>query len=48
MEAPWTKTPAEVLQHYGVDPARGLSADQAAMHAELYGKNGMCTTEHLM
>jgi len=40
MDAPWTKTPEQVLQHYSVDPARGLSKDQAAKHAELYGKNG--------
>jgi len=40
MDAPWTKTPEQVLQHYCVDPARGLSTDQAAKHAKLYGKNG--------
>ena len=40
MEAPWTKTSEEILQHYGVDPQRGLTSDQASKHAELYGKNG--------
>ncbi|KAF9466319.1 Ca-transporting ATPase [Collybia nuda] len=39
MEAPWTKSPQEVLEHFSVDPARGLSSDQAAKHAEIYGKN---------
>lgn len=41
MDVPWTKTPEEVLQYYVVDPTSGLSADQVAKHAELYGKNGM-------
>ena len=40
MEEPWTKSPDDILQHYSVDPARGLSTDLAAKHAELYGKNG--------
>ncbi len=40
MEAPWTKSPEEILQHFGVDPSRGLTSAQAAKHAELYGKNG--------
>ncbi|KAK0197253.1 Ca-transporting ATPase [Armillaria mellea] len=39
MEAPWTKSPKEILQHFGVDPSRGLTSAQAAKHAELYGKN---------
>ncbi|TFK42951.1 Ca-transporting ATPase [Crucibulum laeve] len=39
MEAPWTKTPQEILEHYGVDATRGLTFDQAAKHAEIYGKN---------
>ncbi|KAK0503109.1 Ca-transporting ATPase [Armillaria luteobubalina] len=39
MEAPWTKSPEEILQHFGVDPNRGLTSAQAAKHAELYGKN---------
>ncbi|KAF8232344.1 Ca-transporting ATPase [Tricholoma matsutake] len=39
MQAPWTKSPHEILEHFGVDPNRGLSADQAAKHAEVYGKN---------
>lgn len=41
LEDPWTKTPEEILQFYSVDPARGLTSDLAAKHAELYGKNGM-------
>ncbi|KAF9246479.1 hypothetical protein BU15DRAFT_58516 [Melanogaster broomeanus] len=28
-----------ILEHFGVDPSRGLTADQAAKHAELYGRN---------
>jgi len=39
MEAPWTKSPHEILEYYGVDPNRGLSSDQAEKHAEIYGKN---------
>ena len=41
MEAPWTKSPEEILEHFTVDPNRGLSSDQALKHAEIYGKNGM-------
>jgi Ca2+ transporting ATPase len=45
MDTPWTKTPEEILQYYAVDPTSGLSPDQAAKHAELYGKNGvLCTS----
>ena len=40
LEAPWTRTPEHILQHYAVDPARGLSDETAAKHAELYGRNG--------
>lgn len=40
MDEPWTQSPDEILQYYSVDPARGLSTDLAAKHAELYGKNG--------
>ncbi|ESK93023.1 calcium-transporting atpase [Moniliophthora roreri MCA 2997] len=39
LEAPWTKTPEEILQHFSVDPVRGLTSSQAAKHAEIYGKN---------
>ncbi|KAJ7905322.1 hypothetical protein B0H14DRAFT_2659857 [Mycena olivaceomarginata] len=39
MEAPWSQTPAQVLEHFGVHPERGLSSDQAAQHAQVYGKN---------
>jgi Cation transporter/ATPase, N-terminus. len=40
MESPWTKSPTAVLEHFGVNANRGLSSEQAAKHAELYGKNG--------
>lgn len=40
MESPWTNSPQDLTAHYGVDPQRGLSAAQVAMHAQLYGKNG--------
>jgi len=40
MESPWTKSPRAILEHFGVDTTRGLTSDQAARHAELYGKNG--------
>ncbi|KAH9952194.1 calcium-transporting ATPase [Amylocystis lapponica] len=39
MDAPWTKSAEEILQHFAVDPNRGLTSDLAAKHAELYGKN---------
>ncbi|TFK64086.1 Ca-transporting ATPase [Pluteus cervinus] len=39
MDAPWTKTPDEILQHYTVNPSTGLSPGQVAKHAELYGRN---------
>jgi P-type Ca2+ transporter type 2A len=40
MESPWTILPKDLLAHYNVDPQRGLSATEAAKHAQLYGKNG--------
>ncbi|RDB24075.1 Sarcoplasmic/endoplasmic reticulum calcium ATPase 3 [Hypsizygus marmoreus] len=39
MDVPWTKSPQDILQHFGVDPKQGLSPEQAAKHAEIYGKN---------
>ncbi|KAJ7752030.1 Ca-transporting ATPase [Mycena metata] len=39
MDAPWSQTPAQILEHFGVHPDRGLSSDQAANHALVYGKN---------
>ncbi|OAX36610.1 calcium ATPase [Rhizopogon vinicolor AM-OR11-026] len=39
MNHPWASTPEQVLQHFGVDSSRGLSAEHAAKHAEVYGKN---------
>jgi P-type Ca2+ transporter type 2A len=46
MEAPWTKSAEQVLQHFVVDSSRGLSSAQAAKHAELYGKNGQYASFH--
>jgi Ca2+ transporting ATPase len=40
MNHPWASTPEQVLQHFGVDASRGLTADHAAKHAEVYGRNG--------
>lgn len=40
LEEPWTRTPEEIFQFYAVDPARGLTSDLAANHAQVYGKNG--------
>jgi hypothetical protein len=48
MEAPWTKSPDQILEHFGVDSDRGLSSDQAAKHAEIYGKNGMFDIPYLL
>ncbi|KIY51059.1 calcium-transporting ATPase [Fistulina hepatica ATCC 64428] len=39
MDIPWTRTPEEALQYFSADPVRGLTADQAAKHAEIYGRN---------
>ncbi|KIJ69348.1 hypothetical protein HYDPIDRAFT_105948 [Hydnomerulius pinastri MD-312] len=39
LDTPWTLEPNRILEHFGVDPSRGLTADQAAKHAELYGRN---------
>ncbi|KAJ6455749.1 hypothetical protein C8R45DRAFT_586858 [Mycena sanguinolenta] len=39
MEAPWSQTQEQLLEHFGVHPDRGLSSDQAAKHAQVYGKN---------
>jgi hypothetical protein len=40
MDAPWTKTQEQILEHFGVDSNKGLSSAQVEKHAELYGKNG--------
>jgi Ca2+ transporting ATPase len=40
MDTPWTKSPDAILEHFGVDPTRGLSEQQVLNHAKLYGKNG--------
>ncbi|PPQ99925.1 hypothetical protein CVT24_009560 [Panaeolus cyanescens] len=39
MEAPWTKSPKLICDYYAVDSTRGLSPEQAAKHAQLYGRN---------
>ncbi|KAG6821180.1 hypothetical protein H0H93_005400 [Arthromyces matolae] len=39
MDTPWTHSPEEILQYYGVDTTAGLSPEQAAKHAEIYGRN---------
>ncbi|KAJ7172658.1 hypothetical protein C8R46DRAFT_160090 [Mycena filopes] len=39
MDAPWSQTSGQILEHFGVHPDRGLSSDQAAKHAQVYGKN---------
>ena len=39
MDATWSRTPDEVLQHFSVNEKIGLSCEQAATHAQLYGKN---------
>ena len=41
MDAVWTQTREEVLQHFSVIEKIGLSQAQAAQHALLYGRNGM-------
>ncbi|KAF7304679.1 Calcium-transporting ATPase [Mycena kentingensis (nom. inval.)] len=39
MDSPWAQSPQQILEHFGVHPDRGLSSDQAAKHAQVYGKN---------
>jgi Ca2+ transporting ATPase len=39
MEDAYAKSVAEVLEAFGVDPAKGLSDSQVEQHALLYGKN---------
>jgi len=41
MDTPWTKSPREILEHFRVHSEQGLTAEQAANHAKLYGKNGL-------
>ena len=40
LDAPWTLEPSQILEHFSVDLQSGLSNDQAANHALLYGRNG--------
>ncbi|KAF8531652.1 hypothetical protein JB92DRAFT_3104883 [Gautieria morchelliformis] len=39
MDAVWSRTPVEILQHFSVVEKTGLSQAQAKQHAVLYGKN---------
>nr|GAT43961.1 Ca-transporting ATPase [Mycena chlorophos] len=39
LDAPWAQSSDDILSHFDVHPDRGLSSDQAAQHAQLYGKN---------
>lgn len=39
MEDAYARSVAEVLEFFGVDPAKGLSESQVTQHARLYGKN---------
>ncbi|KAH7889652.1 hypothetical protein F5I97DRAFT_1800705 [Phlebopus sp. FC_14] len=39
LDTPWTLEPGQLLEHFGVDPSRGLTAHQAAKHAQVYGRN---------
>ncbi|KAB1203972.1 Calcium-transporting ATPase 3, endoplasmic reticulum-type [Morella rubra] len=40
MEDAYARSVAEVLDFFGVEPAKGLSDDQVVRHARIYGKNG--------
>ncbi|CAM8936004.1 unnamed protein product [Rhodiola kirilowii] len=40
MEDAYARSVEEVLERFGVDPAKGLSDFQVAEHARIYGKNG--------
>lgn len=40
IDQPWTKSPQDILAHFGTDPANGLNEHQAAEHVRKYGKNG--------
>ncbi|KAJ7063132.1 Ca-transporting ATPase [Mycena amicta] len=39
LDTPWAQTSDQILDHFGVNPDRGLSSDQAAKHAQIYGTN---------
>ncbi|KAG6886006.1 hypothetical protein C0993_006122 [Termitomyces sp. T159_Od127] len=39
MDNPWTHSPEQILQHFGVDANTGLSPEQVVKHAEIYGRN---------
>lgn len=40
MDAAWTHSTEEVLKHLQVNPAAGLSQEEALKRTEKYGKNG--------
>ncbi|KAI0049705.1 calcium ATPase [Auriscalpium vulgare] len=39
MDAPWTASGEDVLRHFHVDAAGGLSPDQVTQHSQIYGSN---------
>lgn len=41
MDAAWSHTPDEVLQHFGVNIQTGLTKEQVKQHAQVYGRNGI-------
>ena len=48
LDAAWSRSPAEVLSHFDVNPATGLSSEHASKNAEIYGKNGSCLESYLV
>jgi len=44
LDVPWTLTPGQILEHFGVDAGTGLSEDRARKHADIYGRNGRSYT----
>lgn len=40
MDAAWSRTPEEVLAHFGVNTQTGLSKEQVEHHSQVYGRNG--------
>ncbi|KAJ6878604.1 calcium-transporting ATPase 3 [Populus alba x Populus x berolinensis] len=40
MEDAYARSITEVLDFFGVDPGKGLSDSQVALHSKIYGKNG--------
>jgi len=46
MEDAHAKTWGEVVQYFGVDMEKGLSAEQVKRHQEKYGANGKTKMGH--